>query len=208
MPHDQPLTAELESCREAYRWASEEAARLFADVDEERFNARPAERKWSAAECMSHLVVSGEALLPPMDDAIRRGREREILGHGPFRYGRLGEWFVRRVGGDGSPPPVRFPAPGLYAPPRRHHPVGPTLREFHDLQEALADRLQLSSGLDLARVRVRSPVTPLLRLGLGQWFRLVAGHQRRHLGQARRALEATRGTPHAGPTTGAASSSS
>lgn len=189
MPHDQPLAAELERCREAYRWASEEAARLFADLDDERFNARPAEGKWSAAECLTHLVVSGEALLPPLDDAIRRGREHEILGRGPFRYGRLGEWFVRQVGGDGSPPPRRFPAPRLYAPPRRRRPVGPALREFHDLQEALSDRLQLSSGLDLARLRVRSPVTPLLRLSLGQWFRLVAGHQRRHLGQARRALE-------------------
>lgn len=190
MSHDQPLGAELEACREAYRWAAGEAERLLAGVDDDRFNARPAEKKWSAAECLSHLVVSGEALLPLLDEGIRRGREREILGHGPFRYGRFGEWFVRQVSGDGAPPPVRLPAPRLYAPPRRRHPVGPTRREFHDLQEALSDRLQLASGLDLARVRVRSPVTPLLRLGLGQWFRLVAGHQRRHLGQARRALAA------------------
>jgi len=193
MSHDQPLGAELESSREAYRRAAAEASSLLAGVGDDRFNARPAENKWSAAECLSHLVVSGEALLPLLDEAIRRGREREILGHGPFRYGRLGEWFVRQVGGDGSSPSMRFPAPGLYAPPRRQHAVGPTLREFHDLQEALADRLQLSSGLDLARVRVRSPVTPLVRLGLGQWYRLVAGHQRRHLGQARRALDAVGG---------------
>lgn len=190
MLHDQPLAPELETCRDAFRWAAAEASRLLDGVDEESFNARPAEGKWSAAECLSHLLVSGEALLPCLDGAIRKGREREILGRGPFRHGRLGEWFVRQSGGDGSPPMRRLPAPRLYAPRPRRHEIGPTLREFHDLQEALADRLQLSSGLDLARVRARSPVTPLLRLGLGQWFRLVAGHQRRHLGQARRALEA------------------
>jgi hypothetical protein len=190
MSGDQPLVPELEECRAAYRWAAAEASRLLEGVDDERFNARPAKGKWSAAECLSHLLVSGEALLPFLDAAIRGGREKEILGRGPFRYGRLGEWFVRQSGGGGSPPVRRIPAPRLYAPTPRRHPVGPTLREFHDLQEALSDRLQLSSGLHLARVRVRSPVTPLLQLGLGQWFRLVAGHQRRHLGQARRALEA------------------
>ncbi len=208
MPHDQPLAAELEGCRRAYRRAAEEAADLLAGVDDERFNARPSKGAWSAAECLSHLVVSGEALLPVLDEAIRRGREREVLGHGPFRYGRLGEWFVRQAGGDGSRPSMRVPAPRLYRPVPRRHAVGPTLREFHDLQEALADRLQLSSGLDLARVRARSPVTPLIRLGLGQWYRLVAGHQLRHLGQARRALEATRDGPGDAAATGAASSSS
>jgi hypothetical protein len=192
MSHDQPLGSGLAACREEYHRAAREAALLLGDVDEDLFNARPAEGKWSAAECLSHLVVSGEAFLPFFDAAIRRGREREIFGHEPFRYGRLGEWFVRQVGGDGTPPLMRLPSPGLYAPSPRRHTVDAALREFRDLQEALSDRLQLSSGLDLARIRVRSPVTPLIRLGLGQWFRLIAGHQRRHLGQARRALAARR----------------
>ncbi len=41
-----------------------------------------------------------------------------------------------------------------------------------------------AEGIDLARVKVRSPVLWLLRLSLGQWFALIAGHQKRHLWQA------------------------
>lgn len=45
--------------------------------------------------------------------------------------------------------------------------------------------LRSADGLDLARIKVTSPVTRLLRLSLGQWLAGLAGHQRRHLWQAR-----------------------
>ena len=93
------------------------------------------------------------------------------------------------MGADELPPPRRLKVPRLYRPPQARHPVDESVRSFLELQDGLIETLQLASGLDLAGIRVRSPVTPLIRLGLGQWFRLLAGHQRRHLWQAAQAMQ-------------------
>jgi hypothetical protein len=188
--HEQPLPPELDGYRADYRRAREQARDLVHGLDEDAFNRRPSEKLWSVAECLEHLNAWGRTCLPGIDEAIRLGRERDLLGHGPFTYGRLSLWFVRQAGGDERPPSLRFPSPSLYAPERRTYDLDLTVSEFLDLQEAWEERLQLASGLDLARIRAPSPVLSLLRLPLGLWFRLAAGHQRRHLGQARRAREA------------------
>ncbi len=46
-------------------------------------------------------------------------------------------------------------------------------------------RLMRADGLDLARVRVISPVSRCFRLPLGAYFAFVMAHDRRHLWQAR-----------------------
>ena len=62
--------------------------------------------------------------------------------------------------------------------------------EFTRLQERLIALVQDSNGLDLARPKVPSPAQKVLKLDLGQWFALTAGHKERHLWQANRVREA------------------
>ena len=47
-----------------------------------------------------------------------------------------------------------------------------------------------AKGVDLGRARVRSPFFRLLRTSADESFRILLAHNRRHLWQARRALEA------------------
>ena len=63
------------------------------------------------------------------------------------------------------------------------------LPAFLELRGRLRERLEAADGLDLGRVRVRSPFIPLLSVDLGSAFALVAVHERRHLWQARQVLE-------------------
>lgn len=188
MLHEHPLIPELEAYRSDYRWAKGEIRNLADATDEETFNRRPRPGAWSAAECVAHLLVSGELTLAGIRDGIRAGREAGRLAGGPFEYGRLGNWFVSQVGAGRLPPPRRLKVPRLYRPPQTNRSLDESTASFLDLQDRLIETLQLASGLDLAGVKVRSPVTPLLRLSLGQWFRLLAGHQRRHLWQAAQAV--------------------
>jgi hypothetical protein len=52
------------------------------------------------------------------------------------------------------------------------------------LQSQLTLLAQSADGLDLARIKVPTPISRLIRLSLGMTFAQVAAHERRHLDQA------------------------
>jgi hypothetical protein len=92
------------------------------------------------------------------------------------------------------PPRRRFKVPGPIFHPKVDTPVRDTCERFFSHQDSFVERVRRADGLDLARVRLVSPVSRWLRLSLGQCFSLVATHQRRHLWQAARVRD-TAGFP-------------
>lgn len=178
------LVPELEARRRDYQAAADEACERFGWLSEAQLAWRPEPGRWSIAECLDHLHVTGEEVLAQVEAAIGRGWARGTTGSPPFRYGWLGPWFVRA----NAPSGRRVPTPKVFRPREGRPPVG-ALDDFLALQEELAAALERANGLDLARVRARSPVTPLLRIGIGSWFEVIAVHQARHLAQARAVLE-------------------
>ena len=178
------LTPELEERRRDYQAAAAEARERFGGLTEAQLAWRPEPGRWSVAECLDHLHVTGEEVLARVEAAIARGWAQGKTGVPPFRYGWLGPWFVRANAPSGRP----VPTPRVFRPREGRPPVG-ALDDFLALQDELSAALERADGLDLARVRARSPVTPLLRIGIGSWFEVVAVHQQRHLAQARAVLE-------------------
>ncbi len=179
------LIPELEARRREYQDAAGEARGLYAGLTDDQLAWQPEPGRWSIAECLDHLNVTGEEILKYVNAAVERGWERGSTGSPPFRYGWLGDWFVRATGPSNA---RKMPAPRVYRP-RPNLRVSGVLPGFIELQDQLTTALERANGLDLARVRSRSPVTPLLRIGVGQWFAVVAGHQVRHLQQARAVRE-------------------
>ena len=101
---------------------------------------------------------------------------------GPFRYGPLVRWLLRSL-----EPPVRrrTRTPRRFYPPSGVvHDVRLVLEQFNDAGGKWEECIQLANGLDLIRVKVRSPVVPLLRFPLGAQLAGQAAHERRHLWQA------------------------
>ncbi|NIR46787.1 MAG: DinB family protein [Gemmatimonadetes bacterium] len=180
------MNSELEQRAEEFQSARHELAELVAGLDDETFNRRPDRKGWSIAECIDHLLTVGWKMVPRLDAAIIEARNRGLLSDGPFEYGALGNWFVRANSADSLPPRRTFKTPRLYRPePKREWTVPQAVQEFANLQEKFISILHNADGVDLARARAASPVTRLLRLSLGQWLKLLAGHQKRHLWQAR-----------------------
>lgn len=179
------LIPELEARRQAFQAAAAEARELAAGLTEAQFNWRPAPGRWSIAECLDHLRVTGEEILAQLEPAIERAWARGRTGSPPFRYGWLGDWFVRSTGPiDPDRRRASIPSPRIYRP-RPDRSAAEVLPAFVALQDRLEEMLRRANGLDLGRVKARSPVTPLLRISLGQWLASTAGHQVRHLEQAR-----------------------
>jgi hypothetical protein len=150
----------------------------------EQLNWKPALGAWSVAECLLHLLETDRRYLERTETAIERGRAAGKTAQGPFRYGRFGRWFLTQL----EPPPKRrLPAPRIFRPARRE--AGPAVvRELDASLGRLLDVMRAAGGLDLARIRVATPVSPLLRLQLGIVLQALPAHTDRHLGQIERIL--------------------
>jgi len=161
--------------------AKADARDLLAGISDPAFNWRRAPGTWSMAECLDHLVVVGHKYLRALDRAIEDGRSKNLVGAGPFRYGLLESWTVRAMD---APPMFRVKAPRAFAPAGERR-LEEALAAFIALQDEFQKSLARADGLDLRRVKARSPVSRHLKFSLGKAFAGISAHQRRHLWQAR-----------------------
>lgn len=180
------LAPEIDAFRCQFEQLAAEADALVTPLAEQQFTWRPAPEVWSVGQCLDHLNATARMYLPVMDEGIADAIRRGLYGAGPYTYNWVGRLLVCLV-----EPTTRLrakaPKQFLPAPGRPRHEV---MAAFRAYQVQYIDRLRQANGLDLARVRVVSPVVRWLRIPLGSSFALMAAHERRHLAQARRVLEA------------------
>lgn len=169
--------------------------RLLALTDgmtHEAYNAKPAASSWSAGECVVHLNVVSQGYLPVLEAAVSDpGAPR---GAGPFRYGWFGRLFVKSL----RPGTRPMPTAAAMKPPdtdglRSEIDMDHTLAVFRADTDRFLAVIEQSAGLDLARIKVRSPFLRLMRFPVGVFLEAFGQHALRHVGQAERAVAATRG---------------
>ena len=180
------LIPELEGYRQQYEALKRDAAELLDGLTQTQFNWRASPGRWSIAECLVHLNLTGQLYLPLIEDAISRARARQLFGQGPFRHSFLINWFIRM-----NEPPVKLKvkAPKIFVPPP-DQPLDHVASDFMALQDQLLNLVSESNGLHLSRIKVTSPVSRLFKTSLGQCFAFHAAHERRHLWQARQVRRA------------------
>ncbi|HVR38307.1 MAG TPA: DinB family protein [Thermoanaerobaculia bacterium] len=166
-------------------------ARQLVETTEGRlFTVRPDPMSWSAAECIAHLSLSTESFLPIVDKAIEDGRKRRLESTKQPKLdmlGRLLHWMME--------PPVRkrYPTSRPFVP-KSARAKAEALAEFTSLQTKLIERVRAARGLDLRRMKVKSPFNDKISYNLYSAFRIIAAHERRHLWQAAQAVAALRRT--------------
>jgi hypothetical protein len=164
--------------------ATERARLLVEKVDGRRFTVRPDPSRWSAAECLAHLSLSAEEMLPALREAIDKApRDRKPRKIRMDWLGALMRWFLE--------PPVRSRVKtAARFVPRSVRAKAETLAEFTSFQQKLIDTLHDARGLDLAGIRIVSPFDRRVKYNLYSAFRILAAHERRHLWQAEQAVAA------------------
>jgi hypothetical protein len=171
---------ELEQYCKEFDQICTQAKELTEGLNEERFNWRPQPGQWSIEECLAHLLITGNWEIRAIEDAIGHAKSRGLTGAGPFRYGPLERFVLRQ-----TEPPVKRKITTLrHFRPLHGQPVTAVLPSFLHLQSQLTLLAQGADGLDLARIKVPTPISRLIRLSLGITFAQVAAHERRHLEQA------------------------
>lgn len=166
---------------------NDDARQLVAGLSEAQLNWPPAPGRWSIAQCFDHLAVTSEAYQPFLTEAIARGRAK-FRSSVPvvYRPSRMGRWLIGKLSPDSK---GRFPAPKVFRPSESPRIIGAPER-FLGQQEEFLRFVRSAEGLDYNRLRLRSPVMPLLRYTLADTLVMTVVHSQRHVQQARRVREA------------------
>jgi hypothetical protein len=163
------LADELEKYRRQFEAIETEARDILDGLTDAQLAWQPEPR------------VTGRQSLSYVAEAVDAGRIGAMLSAGPFRYGILERWVVWLM----EPPArLKFAAARAYRPASRR-PGAVVVDEFLRLQHQLRQSLQQVNGLDLAKVKVRNPVSGWIKFSLGQEFAFTAAHERRHIWQMR-----------------------
>lgn len=152
---------------------------LAAHTPPELWHTRPTPERWSISDGVQHLVLTIDAFLPRIDEAIRHATRPVPPCSRRFRHGIVGRvllWMLE--------PPYRYrvrtgPA---FIPTA---PRGPDadLADLMERHAALRERLALSDGLALDRHTLVSPFDARVRYSLFTTYCVIAAHERRHLWQ-------------------------
>lgn len=187
------MHSQLEEYQSDFRTIKTEATRLVEELDEETLRTPPDDDTWSVAQVFDHLNTTVWPLLNELENAIQTGQDNGPYGTPPFEYGVVSRWFIRSM----KPSSWALPAPSVLQP-EESNTLYPheTIEEFRGLQDQFANCVESAEGLDLRRIRVGSPVFPLLRISIGAWFEATIAHERRHLAQIRNLLPLVLGQSH------------
>jgi hypothetical protein len=172
--HARHLAAETRRTTDAYR-------SLAGPLSPAQLAWTPPEGGWSVGQVLEHLVVANGLYLQLCESLVARGAAAGVAAGATWKPTLLGGFLARAVGPEAK---SRLPAPKVFRP-------GPAARErvldaFVGMQERLATLIERSATLDWRRLKGPSPVTPIVRVNLGDAFQVLVNHSNRHLNQARR----------------------
>jgi len=171
---------EVSTCLPAVAAIEADLVRLAAAMTENQFHAQPPAGGWSAAFCIEHLVLTGQAFLSKWDTALGEAVLQKQSGSGPFSY----RWWQRALLHWAEPPyRIKTRAASQFVP-RARRPMQDVVGRFLRMHTELKRRIESSLGIDAARTKVQSPFVSWIWYPLGFSFDLALAHERRHLWQA------------------------
>ena len=176
----QALNFQLADIRNQLALCSARANEIVAGLFADQLTIRSEPGKWSIAECLVHLNLTSEAILPIIRTACDKARANSLLDQGPFKMegmGKLLKWSLE------PPQLLRFNTKA-HLQPLIFEPLDGVLPGFTHFQDELNQTLDTADGLDLGSVKLPSPFSSRIQCNLLTCFTLIAAHQRRHLWQA------------------------
>jgi hypothetical protein len=159
---------------------------LCSTLPADAWSRRPGITRWSPAECVVHLNLTSETMLPLVRAGLAEAGDGRRRAASRYRRDLVG-WLIWKV---------TTPSGGLRtrtAPvfvPSVEKPLDALVADFLRLQSEVISCVRVAEGLPIDRVKLVSPFDARVRYNLFAAFTIIPRHQHRHLLQAERAAGA------------------
>lgn len=156
-----------------------ESLLLKTDVE---LNKRLTNESWSVLECLEHLNLYGNFYLPEIKNRIETSTTKATT---EFKSGWLGNYFAQSM--------LLKQNLNKMKAFKSMNPIHSSLSKntvtvFIDQQKQLLDLLNAARLVNLNKVKTSISITTLIKLKLGDTFRFLIYHKKRHIVQAQKVL--------------------
>lgn len=178
--------ADLNPIMDGLRAVTTDAQTAFGSLSGAQLNWKPAPDSWSIAQCFDHLITANTQFFPEFERAATGTRKNSLWESiSPFS-GVIGKKMLSSL----DPASLkRLPAPKGSLPSQSDLPAD-IIKRFAAHQEDVVAKVAALGGMDMQKTVVTSPFLRLLTYRLGDGLRIMLVHEQRHLGQARRVMQA------------------
>ncbi len=159
-------------------------AQQFQDLSDAKLNWKANSESWSVLECMEHLNRYGDFYLPEIKQRMTKGKT--VTPEAIFKSGLLGNYFATSL-----LPKAQLNKMKTFS---NMNPAGSQLTKavldkFIAQQKTMLELLKKARQINLTKTRTAISISKLIKLRLGDTFRVVIYHNQRHIVQANKAIQ-------------------
>lgn len=157
-------------------------AKKISLLSTEKLNWRGEKDSWSILECFEHLNLYGDFYIPEIKKSIESSKTKPKEN---FNSGILGNYFAKSM-----LPKEKLNKMKTF---KDKNPIGSklnktTIERFISQQEKILTLLDKSREIDLNTTKTAISISKLIKLKIGDTFRVVVYHNQRHIVQAKKIL--------------------
>jgi hypothetical protein len=164
---------------------SKDARALTEGMDAAALTRRPPNGGWGVAECVQHLILTADAMIPLAEQAIAELERDGRRSDRPAGVGVMGWLLIKSLESPGMKTKTTKPFEPAVVP----DPLTMTDR-FVETNTKLETLISRAEGLATTTVKVVSPFNARVKYNAYAALRIILVHARRHLRQAREAKSA------------------
>ena len=162
----------------------------FQNQPLEILKKRPSPEKWSVMECFEHMCILYDIYLKNLTEGLeRKGNKYHYTDY--FKPTLVGHYFYLSMApNDKNEPRYKIKTFNRFKPSGDRNDRIEVFLKIHIGFCQQIDRIPI---LNLDKIKINSSIGPIMRFKLGDLFRIVTGHNQRHIIQARNTLRTVNG---------------
>ena len=163
-----------------------EAQQTFGDLTAQQLNWKPNAESWGIGQCFDHLVTANESYFPIIEQIIKGEKPRTFWESLPVLPTFFGWMLIKYLSPEST---KKLKAPDVFKPSSSD--IDPNIiNNFVRQQNQLTFLMRQTAELDLRHIKITSPAVRFVTYSLMDCYAILVVHEKRHLQQARRVLNA------------------
>ncbi len=176
----------LKDLLEQNRQIIDEVKQKYLHLPDEMLSRRPAPNKWSLNEIFEHLNLGNEAYFLRIEQALSAPNLPPF--NPEFKPGLFGNFFTNFLSPKKDRVTNKIKAPAFFDPAKTgQNPMA--IEKYLTSMQEFNEFMLKSQHTDLNKIRIPFMLFSGIRFRLGDVFRFVIAHSRRHLIQAQSTFE-------------------